>query len=205
MIFPRDAGVKSSTSSFVPCPVLFHLNKLVAPRAITDMDFGVIYRDTISGNNPIVRTDRRRSEMKHLIGICLSLLLLSTIATSAQNTQTTTDESSAVSATVTNYIEAYYRGDADRMEQTLHPHYLKHVIHANIPMREMTAPEMVAAVRRGQPNIPQSDRVEQVKVLDVSGNIASAKLITPGWVDYMTLTKESRGWKIISVLQKIEN
>jgi len=39
----------------------------------------------------------------------------------------------------------------------------------------------------------------------VSGNIASAKLVTPGWVDYMTLSKETQGWRIVSVVQKIEN
>lgn len=144
--------------------------------------------------------------MKHfLMGFGLSLVLLPNITINAQNAQTSSDEASAVRATVTNYIEAYYRGDADRMQQTLHPHYLKHVIHANIPMREMTGTEMVAAVRRGPPDIPQSERTEQVNVLDMSGNIASAKLVTPGWVDYMTLSKESRGWKILSVVQTIEN
>ena len=138
-----------------------------------------------------------------LVGFGLSILLLAHLTTSAENIKTS--DESAVRATVTNYIEAYYRGDADRMQQTLHPHYLKHVIHGNIPMREMTGKEMVAAVRRGPPDIPQSERTEQVNVLDVSGKIASAKLVTPGWVDYVTLSKESRGWKIISVVQKIEN
>jgi hypothetical protein len=72
-------------------------------------------------------------------------------------------------------------------------------------MREMTGSEMVAAVRNGPPDIPKSDRTEQVKVLDVSGKIASAKLVVPGWVDYVTLSKEEGGWKILSVVQKIEN
>ncbi|MGB8831398.1 MAG: nuclear transport factor 2 family protein [Candidatus Sulfotelmatobacter sp.] len=41
----------------------------------------------------------------------------------------------------------------------------------------------------------------QVTVLDVAGNIASAKLVTPGWTDYMTLTKLDGEWKILSVVQ----
>jgi len=40
---------------------------------------------------------------------------------------------SAIRSTVTDYIEGYYAGDACRMEQTLHPHYLKHMIHGDIP------------------------------------------------------------------------
>ena len=140
-----------------------------------------------------------------LLGFALFALCLSTMTSDGQHAKLAVDESSAVRATVTNYIEAYYLGDASRMQQTLHPHYLKHVIHGNIAMREMTGSDMVSAVRNGPPDIPQSERTEQVSVLDVSGNIASAKLVTPGWVDYMTLSKETRGWRIVSVVQKIEN
>ena len=109
-------------------------------------------------------------------------------------------------STVTNYIEAYYTGDARRMEQTLDPHYLKHIIHGNIPMREKTAPEMLEEVRtHGIPDIPQAQRTEQVIVLDVAGNIASAKLVTPGWMDYVTLAKSGGEWKILSIVQRIDN
>jgi hypothetical protein len=61
--------------------------------------------------------------------LCLFLLLI--IPTQAQDNGTPTD-AAAVRSTVTNYIEAYYTGDAARMQQTLHPHYLKHMIHGNI-------------------------------------------------------------------------
>ena len=137
--------------------------------------------------------------------LALSLFLLFNLSTSAQENKVPED-SSAVRATVTNYIEAYYTGDARRMEQTLDPHYLKHVIHGNIPMREKTAPEMLEEVRtHGIPDIPQTQRTEQVIVLDVAGNIASAKLVTPGWMDYVTLAKSGGEWKILSIVQRIDN
>jgi hypothetical protein len=137
--------------------------------------------------------------------LALSLFLLFNLSTSAQENKVP-DDSSAVRATVTNYIEAYYTGDARRMEQTLDPHYLKHIIHGNIPMREKTAPEMLEEVRtHGIPDIPQAQRTEQVIVLDVAGNIASAKLVTPGWMDYVTLAKSGREWKILSIVQRIDN
>jgi len=137
--------------------------------------------------------------------LALSLFLLFNLSTSAQENKVPED-SSAVRATVTNYIEAYYTGDARRMEQTLDPHYLKHIIHGNIPMREKTAPEMLEEVRtHGIPDIPQTQRTEQVIVLDVAGNIASAKLVTPGWMDYVTLAKSGREWKILSIVQRIDN
>ena len=109
-------------------------------------------------------------------------------------------------ATVTNYIEAYYTGNAARMAQTLHPHYLKYKIHGDIPMREQTGPQLVEDVRSGGgAHMAQAQRTEQVTVLDVAGNIASAKLVTPGWVDYLTLSKMNGEWKILSVVQRIDN
>jgi hypothetical protein len=54
-------------------------------------------------------------------------------------------------------------------------------------------------------SIPPEQRTEQVTVLDVAGTIASAKLVTPGWVDYMTLSKSGGEWKILSVVQRIDN
>ena len=42
-------------------------------------------------------------------------------------------------------------------------------------------------------------------MLDVSGDIASAKLVTPHWVDYITLSKSDGQWKILSVVQRIDD
>jgi hypothetical protein len=33
----------------------------------------------------------------------------------------------------------------------------------------------------------------------------SAKMVTPGWTDYMTLEKVNGEWKIPSVVQRIDN
>lgn len=140
------------------------------------------------------------------LGFGLSLLLFFNLSTNAQDNKTSNDDVSAVRATVTNYIEAYYFGDAARMEQTLHPHYLKHRIHGDIPMREQTGPQLVQDVHNGGgTHMPKAQRTEQVTVLDVAGDIASAKLVTPGWVDYMTLSKVNGEWKILSVVQRIDD
>ena len=135
-----------------------------------------------------------------------SCFLLLNCTTNAQQSKSPTDDSAAVRMTATNYIEAYYTGDARRMEQTLHPHYLKHMIHGDIPVREKTGSEMVREVRtHGPADLPQSNKTEEVTVLDIAGSIASAKLVTPGWVDYMTLEKVNSDWKILSVVQRIND
>ena len=138
--------------------------------------------------------------------LALIVFLFLSLGANAQNNQPSNDDATAVRTTVTNYIEAYYTGDVSRMEQTLHPHYLKHKIHGDIPMREQTGPQLVQDVRHGGGSLmPQADRTEKITVLDVAGNIASAKLVTPGWMDYMTLSKVNGGWKILSVVQRIDN
>lgn len=142
--------------------------------------------------------------MKHLaLVFSLFLTLLLNLA-AAQNNPS--EAASAVRATVTNYIEAYYTGEAGRMEQTLHPHYLKHMIHGDIPMREKTGTQMVQEVRSNGPaDLPAANKTEQITVLDIAGDIASAKLVTPGWTDYMTLEKINGQWKILSVVQRKDN
>jgi Putative lumazine-binding len=144
--------------------------------------------------------------MKRLVlAFGLSLLLFH-VATDAQDKPASTDDSSAIRATVRNYIEGYYTGDAARLEQTLHPHYLKHMIHGDIPMRDKTGAQMVQEVRsHGDSDVPSAERTEEISVLDISGDIASAKLVTPHWVDYMTLSKSDGQWKILSVVQRIDD
>ena len=116
------------------------------------------------------------------------------------------DDSAAVQATVKNYIEAYYRGDVPRMQASLDSHYLKHTIHGSIPIRERTGSQMVEELRtHGPADLPEAQKTETISVLDISGNIASAKLVTPHWVDYMTLSKSGSNWKIIAVVQQIED
>lgn len=140
------------------------------------------------------------------LALGLSALLFFSPSTHAQNNANRGDDASAVRSTVTNYIEAYYTGNAARMEQTLHPHYLKQKIHGNIPVREQTGAELVQAARSGEgTHLAQAERSEQITVLDVAGNMASAKLVTPGWTDYLTLTKVDGEWKILSVVQRIDD
>jgi len=140
------------------------------------------------------------------LALCLSVMLFFGLSTNAQDKETPGDDASAVRSTVTNYIEAYYTGNAARMEQTLHPRYLKQKIHGNIPVRQQTRADLVQSTRSGDgTHLTQAERTEQITVLDVAGNIASAKLVTPGWTDYMTLTKITGEWKVLSVVQRFDD
>jgi hypothetical protein len=140
------------------------------------------------------------------LGFGLFILLLLNLSAAAQP-QKTSDES-AVRAVVADYIEAYYTGDAARMERSLHPHYLKHTVfnsEGKVRMSETTGLQMVQDIRSGPTDLPASERIEQITVLDVAGDIASAKLVTAHWTDYLTLSKWNGEWKIVSVLLREAN
>ena len=142
---------------------------------------------------------------RFMLGFCLLSLLVINFAATAREVNNSRDESAAVRATVTNYIESYYSGDAARMEKSLHPHYLKHVISTsdgNLRMTEKTGLQMVQDVRSQNIELPKSEQTEQITVLDVSKGMASAKLVTSHWIDYMTLAKWNGEWKIVSVVLK---
>lgn len=120
----------------------------------------------------------------------------------ARQPQKSSSDADAIRGTVNDYIQAYYTADAARMERSLHPHYLKHTISGtedHLRMTEHTGLQMVEDVRDGRP-VAEAKRGQQITVLDVSGDIASAKLVTPNWVDYLTLSKWRGEWKIVSVV-----
>jgi len=127
----------------------------------------------------------------------------------ANEPQKSVSDQSAIRATITDYIEGYYTSDAARMERSLHPHYLKHTISGTegaLKMTEKTGLQMVQEVRSGNPGgVPASERKSRITILDVSNDIASAKLVTPHWTDYLTLTRWNGQWKIVSVVLREAN
>ena len=139
----------------------------------------------------------------------LGLLMAFLLNLSATTELHKTAETSSIRATITDYIEGYYTGDAARMEKSLHPHYLKHVISGSARetrMTEKTGLQMVQDVRSNGPvQASASEQREQISVLDVAGDIASAKLVTSGWTDYITLSKWNGEWKIVSVVLRENN
>ena len=128
----------------------------------------------------------------------------------ASQPQKPSDET-AVRGTVADYIEGYYTGDASRVEKSLHPHYLKHMIITGVDEQlrivDKTGLELVQEVRtHGPSDLPVSERNEQISVLDIKDDMASVKLVAAHWMDYMTLLKSNGRWKIVSVvLRRIDS
>lgn len=146
--------------------------------------------------------------MKLKFGVTLVLMaVMSAGPLFAGEQSAVSTDTAAVRATVRNYIEAYYSGNVPLIEKTLHPNYVKHTIstaNGRTRMTEKTGLQMIQDVRHVTP-VPASERREKITVLDVAGDIATAKLETPQWTDYVSLTKVEGEWKVVSVLLRLQD
>jgi hypothetical protein len=132
------------------------------------------------------------------------LIILVLIATAAQPARAT-DDKAAIRATIADYIEGYYLGDAARMERSLHPHYLKHTISGSsgeLNIVDKSGMEMLQEVRNKKEVTPVSERKENITIFDIAGDVASAKLVATHWTNYMTLLRQDGEWKILSVVKR---
>jgi len=131
---------------------------------------------------------------------CLVLALVPGVAWA----QTAAD-SSAIRASVLDYVESWYTGDAERMERALHPELAKRIIRTNAQgkntLDQMGAMRLVQSVRAGYgKKTPPAEQIKVVAILDIYQNIASARAEMSGWIDHLHLAKWDGRWVIVNVL-----
>jgi len=107
-------------------------------------------------------------------------------------------ERAAIVATVLDYFEGWFDGDAARMERALHRELAKR----GPQLRTVTKDEMVAATAEGEGKAkdPGPGRRIDVAVVDVHGNIASAVVDSDVYREYLHLFRTDEGWKIVNAL-----
>jgi hypothetical protein len=134
----------------------------------------------------------------------LPLALLAAATTTAR-AQTAAD-AAAIRATVLDYAEGWYAGDADRMARALHPELVKRILVSDTAtgqsfVQTMGASALVNGTRHGYGKSTPADRQQKdVTVLDVFGNAAVAKAVMADWIDYLQLVRVDDRWLIVNVL-----
>ena len=117
-----------------------------------------------------------------------------------------TTERAGIVATVLDYFEGWFDGDAARMDRALHPALAKRslgpVAGAGADLRSVTKEQMVAwtAGGEGKKVDPGPDRRIDVTVVDVYGNIASVVVDSDVYREYLHLVETDDGWKIVNAL-----
>ena len=110
-----------------------------------------------------------------------------------------------VVAVATDYLTAFYEGTAGeraaRIEHVLHPHLAKRSpshLQDDGTFYEWKLPEMIEIAAGSVDEIPAHPY--SVRVLDVSGDMASVRTDAAWGVDYMHLGKIDGHWKVVNVL-----
>lgn len=116
----------------------------------------------------------------------------------------------AIEQTARDYIEGFYAGDASRMERALHPELAKRIVRPDPDSRRSQLVEMsamtlvqITCARADRPT-PVAERQQDVTVLDVFENAASAKVVAGAWIDYLHLVRWNCRWVIVNVLWEMK-
>jgi hypothetical protein len=107
-------------------------------------------------------------------------------------TTTPNPTTSSIEATLRDYIEGWYEGNAVRMDRSLHPDLVK-----RIPIRPNDGnPSEFREAGGGE--TPGAHY--EIDVHHVSGRIASARVLSQEYLDYVHLVETADGWKIVNIL-----
>lgn len=147
--------------------------------------------------NAAVILNRRMNVIQRFL-VCLTILTLAWPVAA----QTKADRA-AIRAAALDYIEGWYGSDAARMERAVHPDLAKRRVrkgdHGESVLSSMTAAELIEHTRRPRPSDTPKQK-NDVKILDVDGDMASVKIVSAQYVDYVHLIRWNGAWKIINVL-----
>lgn len=136
---------------------------------------------------------------KIIIPIIVLLLSLSTVSANSQ------DETAAITETALNYMEGWYQGDVKRMKASLHNKLAKRSLQEGYgskrELRLTSASDMIVYTQHGYgTGLWHKDMKIEVIVLDYFKDIASVKVITPDYYEYLHLTKIEKEWVIVNTL-----
>jgi putative lumazine-binding protein len=105
----------------------------------------------------------------------------------------------AIEQTALDYIEGWYEGDAERMERSLHPDLVKRTIQAN-RVNTLSAEQMVGFTKQGGGKVFTGEKKNTVTILDIDNDIATVKVISAEYIDYLQMGKVNGKWVIINIL-----
>lgn len=135
----------------------------------------------------------------------VTLLLTLLAAAPAARAQTAAD-TTGIRGAALDYAEGWYSGDADRMARAVHPELVKRILVTDTAtgrafVQTMGASALVNGARHGYgKNTPAERQQNDVRILDVFGNAAVAKVVMADWIDYLQLVKADGRWQIVNVL-----
>jgi hypothetical protein len=104
-----------------------------------------------------------------------------------------------------DYIEGWYDGDTARVEQVLHPEFVRRIAAVTVAGDDFfwnqDRAQFLEAVRRGGDKAtPADQRQIKVTVRDVAQTTAAIRIDSAYYVEYLSLVKLRDKWQIVNVL-----
>src|SRR5262245_23164661 len=112
-------------------------------------------------------------------------------------------DADAIRSVATAYLESWLDGDGERMKAALHPELSKRGLDYDadrhpVGVHHLTAAYMEQSAGKGPR--PQYGRTCEITILDLAEDIASVKVLSQPFVDYLHLAKLDGRWSIVNVL-----
>jgi hypothetical protein len=108
-------------------------------------------------------------------------------------------EEDLITATVRDYFEGWFEGDAARMERALH----RDLVKRDAGELELTTKQEMVDATAGGVGVKRAAgrRIDvEVTVADVRGDAASVVVRTPIYHEYLHLARTAGGWRIVNAL-----
>lgn len=109
---------------------------------------------------------------------------------------------------ISDYMECWYGVGHEKLPDAIHPTIYKRKFRLNPDTKkpvliEVTASQLIESAKfcaQEELHPPKTEWINDVTIFDVFQNIASAKAVGAGWVDYAHLAKIDGAWRIMHIL-----
>ena len=102
-------------------------------------------------------------------------------------------------ASARDYIESWLDGDPERMVRCLHPALVKREsLEADPSAETMTRDMMIQAT--GDGGGKKLERPYEVSILDAFGDIATVRVFSSAYMDYLHVARSGADWLLLNVL-----
>ncbi len=114
-----------------------------------------------------------------------------------------TADRAAILGAAADYIESWLDGDTDRMARCLHPELVKREVEYGDPqsvptVETLTRDDMVEATAQGYGR--RYERPYEADILDVFGDIATVRVLSSVYMDYLHVARFGDRWQLVNVL-----
>jgi len=112
------------------------------------------------------------------------------------------EDPAAIRQAILDYAEGYYGHAPERMERAVSPLLNKRGLNLRpgVAILQQNAEMLIDACRGNAPRPGPADRKMTVEVLDVQSEVASGRVFSVQFNDYIHLAKRSGRWQLVNVL-----